>query len=153
MKKSVRTLALALLATFSAKAETPQSYEAIVINELMASNAGTVMSPAFNFDSWIEFYNPTGQAISLAGMFLSNDVDYLKRWATAQTEMPQDLLGIQYRGTWYETNWPSQARPLNAQGCIIMYSGRTWAEKNYLYPLPSDQLQLNPNLKQNPGWE
>ena len=80
-------------------------------------------------------------------------VDDLKRWATAQTEMPQDLLGIQYRGTWYETNWPSQARPLNAQGCIIMYSGRTWAEKNYLYPLPSDQLQLNPNLKQNPGWE
>jgi len=93
MKKSVRTLALALLATFSAKAETPQSYEAIVINELMASNAGTVMSPAFNFDSWIEFYNPTGQAISLAGMFLSNDVDYLKRW-----QMPDDIGTIPAQG-------------------------------------------------------
>ncbi|KAA5452662.1 RagB/SusD family nutrient uptake outer membrane protein, partial [Bacteroides cellulosilyticus] len=25
-------------------------------------------------------------------------------------------------------------------------------DKHYLYPLPTDQLQLNPNLKQNPGW-
>ena len=80
-------------------------------------------------------------------------IDDLKRWATATTEMPMDLLGVLYRGTWFETNWPSQARPLNAEGCIIMYSGRTWADKNYLYPLPSDQRQLNPNLGQNPGWE
>ena len=80
-------------------------------------------------------------------------IDDLKRWATAKTEMPQDLLGVLYRGTWFETNWASQARPLNSEGCIIMYSGRTWSDKNYLYPLPSDQLQLNPNLGQNPGWE
>ena len=80
-------------------------------------------------------------------------IDDLKRWATAKTEMPQDLLGVLYRGTWFETNWTSQARSLNSEGCIIMYSGRTWSDKNYLYPLPSDQLQLNPNLKQNPGWE
>ena len=80
-------------------------------------------------------------------------IDDLKRWATAKTEMPQDLLGVLYRGTWFETNWASQARPLNSEGCIIMYNGRTWADKNYLYPLPSDQLQLNPNLGQNPGWE
>ena len=38
---------------------------ALVINELMASNAGSVMSPAYNFDSWIELYNPTSQAIDL----------------------------------------------------------------------------------------
>ncbi|WP_438264361.1 RagB/SusD family nutrient uptake outer membrane protein, partial [Bacteroides cellulosilyticus] len=25
-------------------------------------------------------------------------------------------------------------------------------DRHYLYPLPTDQLQLNPNLKQNPGW-
>ena len=34
-----------------------------------------------------------------------------------------------------------------------MESGRVWKERNYLYPLPVDQLQLNPNLGQNPGWE
>lgn len=79
-------------------------------------------------------------------------IDDLKRWKTAETEMPEDLLGIQYTGTAYATAWPGQTRSLNSAGCIIMYNNRTWDQKNYLYPLPSDQLQLNPNLKQNPGW-
>lgn len=80
-------------------------------------------------------------------------IDDLKRWKTAEAEMPQDQLGVKITGTWFETNWSAQARPLNSEGCIIMYSGRTWAQKNYLYPLPQDQRQLNPNLGQNPGWE
>ena len=80
-------------------------------------------------------------------------VDDLKRWYTASTEMPKDLLGVKYAGTAFATAWTGQTRPLNGDGCILMYTGRTWAEKNYLYPLPSDQLQLNPNLNQNPGWE
>jgi len=29
---------------------------------------------------------------------------------------------------------------------------RKWNDKNYLYPIPLNDLQLNPNLKQNPGW-
>lgn len=80
-------------------------------------------------------------------------IDDLKRWKTAEIEMPQNQLGVQVRGTWFETNWAAQARPLDNEGCIIMYDNRTWGQKNYLYPLPQDQLQLNPNLKQNPGWE
>lgn len=79
-------------------------------------------------------------------------IDDLKRWATASTEMPETQLGVQITGTWFEANWAAQPRPLNAEGCIILYDGRTWDNKNYLYPLPSDQLQLNPELKQNPGW-
>ena len=79
-------------------------------------------------------------------------IDDLKRWKTAETEMPQDLLGVQMTGTWFGTNWSNQTRPLNADGCIILYDGRVWAEKNYLYPIPSDELQLNPTLGQNPGW-
>lgn len=80
-------------------------------------------------------------------------IDDLKRWKTAETEMPQDQLGVKITGTWFESNWAAQARPLNSEGCIIMYGGRIWAQKNYLYPLPQDQRQLNPNLTQNPGWE
>ena len=80
-------------------------------------------------------------------------IDDLKRWKTAETEMPQDQLGVKMTGTWFETNWAAQARPLNSDGCIVMYNGRTWAQKNYLYPLPQDQRQLNANLSQNPGWE
>ena len=81
-------------------------------------------------------------------------IDDLKRWKTAETEMPQDQLGVKITGTWFESNWPAaKSRSLNSDGCIVMYGGRTWAQKNYLYPLPQDQRQLNPQLGQNPGWE
>ena len=80
-------------------------------------------------------------------------IDDLKRWKTAETEMPQDQLGVKMTGTWFESNWSGQSRSLDGDGCIVLYSGRTWTQKNYLYPLPSDQRQLNPNLTQNPGWE
>jgi hypothetical protein len=65
----------------------------ITINELMASNAGVVMSPATNFDSWIELYNPSEQEINLAGMYLSNDSTMLTRW-----QMPQDIGKIPAKG-------------------------------------------------------
>lgn len=29
---------------------------------------------------------------------------------------------------------------------------KPWDDKKYLYPIPADQLTLNPNLTQNPGW-
>lgn len=80
-------------------------------------------------------------------------LDDLKRWNTAIDEMNEDQLGVKVTGTWFEANWSKQARSLNSDGCIILYTGRSWTEKNYLLPLPSDQLQLNKNLKQNPGWE
>lgn len=79
-------------------------------------------------------------------------IDDLKRWKTAEDEMPEDLLGIQITGTWYETDWKNQTRPLNSDGCIILYSNRVWEEKHYLLPLPNDETQLNPALGQNPGW-
>lgn len=79
-------------------------------------------------------------------------IDDLKRWATASQEMVGNQLGVQIRGTWFETNWSAQSRQLDSDGCIILYDGRTWSDKLYLYPLPADQLQLNPQLEQNPGW-
>ncbi len=79
-------------------------------------------------------------------------IDDLKRWKTAETEMPEDLLGVKMTGTWYETNWSEQSRSLNTDGCIILYNNRTWEQKHYLLPLPSDQLQLNSSLTQNEGW-
>jgi len=79
-------------------------------------------------------------------------IDDLKRWATAPIEMPMDQVGVHYTGTWFESNWTTQSRQIDANGQIILYTNRVWDDKLYLYPLPSDQLQLNPNLGQNPGW-
>ncbi|MBQ8673911.1 MAG: RagB/SusD family nutrient uptake outer membrane protein [Bacteroides sp.] len=80
-------------------------------------------------------------------------IDDLKRWATAEVEMPQDQQGVLYTGTWFEGNWTSPGRTIGSDGCLVMYTERVWEDKHYLYPLPSDQLQLNPQLEQNPGWK
>ena len=81
-------------------------------------------------------------------------IDDLKRWKTAEEEMPMNLTGVKWRGTEYETKWSdASSKTMDAEGCIIYEQGRVWEEKHYLYPLPMDQLKLNPNLKQNPGWE
>jgi hypothetical protein len=31
-------------------------------------------------------------------------------------------------------------------------SPRTWSDYKYYYPIPLTEIQLNPNLVQNPGW-
>ena len=80
-------------------------------------------------------------------------IDDLKRWATAAVEMPQDQLGVKFTGTWFETNWSNPGKSVNADGVLVIYTDRVWNDKLYLYPLPSDQLQLNPQLEQNPGWK
>ena len=68
----------------------------IVINELMASNAGSVMSPATNFDSWVEFYNPSDQNVNLAGMYLCDDAEHT--W-----QMPSNIGTVPAKG--YKVVW------------------------------------------------
>lgn len=78
-------------------------------------------------------------------------IDDLKRWGTAKREMPMDQVGILYNA-WFEANWPACPYAKDANNCVLLYTGRQWDDRNNLYPLPSDQLQLNPQMEQNPGW-
>ena len=82
-----------LLVLMVASAFTTTRADDLVINELMASNAGVAMSPATNFDSWIELYNTTGKAINLAGMYLSNNAANLTQW-----QMPNDIGSVPAKG-------------------------------------------------------
>lgn len=70
----------------------------LVINELMASNVGEVMSPATNFDSWIELYNPSEEVVNLEGMYLSDDANNLMRW-----KMPNNMGMVPAKG--YKIIW------------------------------------------------
>ncbi len=84
----------------------------------------------------------------------------LRRWKEAETHLPVDLLGVKYLGTEQESTPPNNALTpgvdimLNAAGFLIADPGnlRQWSQRNYLFPVPLDQIQLNPNLEQNPGW-
>lgn len=67
-------------------------------------------------------------------------IDDLKRWKTAETEMPKDFLGIKWTGTEYATKWPNVSYAKNSDGYIILETGRKWESKHYLYPLPTDQI-------------
>ncbi|XAZ81978.1 RagB/SusD family nutrient uptake outer membrane protein (plasmid) [Fibrella sp. ES10-3-2-2] len=79
-------------------------------------------------------------------------VDDLKRWA-AIDELKKPLIGIKWTGTEYQTLWPSQASTAkDANGNIIVDANRSFSDKNYLLPIPTQQIQLNPQLSQNPGW-
>ncbi len=112
-------------------------------NKLISDNDGMDMREEIRRERTVELFNEGFR------------LDDLKRWKTAEIEMPMDLKGIKWKGTEYETKWAScpYTESMDNDGCIILESGRRWSEKNYLFPLPVDQLQLNPNLKQNPGWE
>ena len=65
----------------------------LVINEVMASNTGEVMSPAINFDSWIEVYNPNDTGVNLGGMFLSVDANNPYQW-----QMPYNMGVVPAKG-------------------------------------------------------
>ena len=92
LKTMTRLIAVVCLLILSGKGMA-QSVKSVVINEIMASNVGVVMSPAYNFDGWVEFYNPTGTDINLSGMYLSDDANNLTRW-----KMPSDIGTIPAKG-------------------------------------------------------
>lgn len=80
--------------------------------------------------------------------------DDLKRWYIAHIVLTKPLLGVRWKGTEYETYYPTKNPAVNEFGDVIVdpASERKFSEKNYLMPLPTKEIQLNANLEQNPGW-
>ncbi len=53
----------------------------VVINEFMASNGGCLPDESGEYSDWIEIYNPSGEAVSLSGMGLSDENSGAPKWA------------------------------------------------------------------------
>ncbi len=85
--------------------------------------------------------------------------DDLRRWKTAETEMPQALRGVKFVGTEFEQRDSTLVIGTDIQvdggGFVIAEpaSGRQFLPKHYLDPIPLQQIQLSKGtLTQNPGW-
>jgi hypothetical protein len=87
--------------------------------------------------------------------------DDLRRWKTAETELPQDVKGIKIKGTDWQNRPPYndpiyQAR-VDADGFLIAETGRTFVPtKHYWQPLPTKEVAFYQSsgyaLTQNPEW-
>ncbi len=60
--------------TYSApNVELPQTSELLFLNEVQPQNTGIYHDPEFEFDPWIEVYNPNPFQVNLGGYYLSVD--------------------------------------------------------------------------------
>lgn len=79
----------------------------------------------------------------------------LIRWKTAETELPNSILGAKFDPVAYPKMTPGKDVLLDANGFILVQNGSTRSfdpQKHYLYPLPLREISLNAKLSQNPGW-
>ena len=61
----------------------------IVINELMASNTKSLADPQGHYEDWLELHNLSDTTVNLTGMYLTDKIDNLKKWAfPADTTIP-----------------------------------------------------------------
>lgn len=74
----------------------------LIINEVMAANVDQFISPAYNFDGWMELYNPTGKSVELAGLYLSDDATNLQQWRTPATMGVVPAHG--FATVWFDSN-------------------------------------------------
>ena len=78
------------------------SATSLVINEIMAANIDEYVSPAYNFDGWVELYNLTDKVIELAGLYLSDEAANLTKW-----QMPASVGVLPAKGyklVWFDSN-------------------------------------------------
>ena len=78
----------------------------------------------------------------------------IKRWAAAD----ELIVGQRPRGR-YAEQLPINSYPVDEEGFIDAYQNQIpngygfILNRDYLDPIPKDQIELNPDLTQNPGWE
>ncbi len=106
--------------------------------ELMGEGFGFYDVRRWKAAKWYVNRQQTGMWIDETFTNLNNNPDYLNTYQTVDPSNKAAQKGI--------------------PGHIYRYpdpvsSGYGWLDKYYLYNVPTDEIALNPNLTQNPGWE
>jgi hypothetical protein len=65
----------------------------------------------------------------------------IRRWKIAGTVMPGNVYGLTYKDS-----------DGSLKTVVVPGWNQTWDDKEYLWPVPQKERDLNKNLSQNPGW-
>ncbi len=76
----------------------------------------------------------------------------LIRWKTAETELPKPVLGNYFFRDEFGTAVKVNLTPDNYILVQDASFRRFRADRDYLWPIPINELALNPSLNQNPNW-
>ena len=124
MKQPISILLLLLCLTAGAQNTN------LRINEILTNNQSTVMDDFFEYDDWVEIYNPPGSPITnLAGYYISDDPDTLTKWqipaidAGVTTVLPNNFIVLWIDDDFNNTN--SQGADHNA-GFVLSSEGETF---------------------------
>ena len=98
----------------------------LLINEVMASNTGTIADNYGQFDDWFELYNPTADTLDLAGWFASDDPAHPTRYrfphGTDSTKVPPYGFRIVWADGQPEQGVLHATFGLSASGdCVYLY--------------------------------
>lgn len=79
MKKTIGLLLLTLLAPWTPRPAAAGA-SSLLITEFMAANDSILADGNGDYSDWIEIYNPTGAAVSVSGLYLTDDQSNLTKW-------------------------------------------------------------------------
>ena len=96
LKVSFLPLILVLFMAVSALPAENSGNTTLVINELMANNAGSARDQNGDNDDWIEIYNIGGSAVNIAGMYLTDNQSAANGWRVPDNS--PDLTTIDPKG-------------------------------------------------------
>jgi len=84
---------------------TAQAQSTVFLNEVLANN-GTLTDLSGNTPDWVELYNSSTNAVSLAGLSLSNDPTNPRRWIFPEGV---NIRGRDYLVIYFDNNLPASA--------------------------------------------
>lgn len=74
----------------------------LVINEIQVGNIDEFIDPSYNYGGWIELYNTSNAAITLSGMYISDDPTNLKKYRFSSSHGSVPANG--FKTIWFDHN-------------------------------------------------
>ena len=136
------------------------------INKIKARAGLPPLTNAFAATNGLDVYQEILRERAIELYAENSRYNDLKRWGIAEDVLNQDICGDVIEGTAYENNpnlytpngypYGEITKPTGVGDRKVLLldpaSNRNFTRKNYLYPIPLEEINLNNNLKQNPGY-